>query len=164
MTASKSHATLDTPIGAIHLAASAAGLTHAVYPTRDHGRPSGDGTLEAAAIIAETSRQLREYFAGRRHDFDLPLAPEGTEFQLATWRALQTIPFGETISYADLAARVGRPRAARAVGAANGANPISVIVPCHRVIGKNGTLTGYAGGVDTKQTLLTLEQRAQAAG
>jgi len=161
MTSHASCATLDTPIGAIHLAATREGLTHAVYPTRDHGWPEGDGSAEAAQIVSETARQLRQFFAGERRDFDLPLAPAGAEFQLATWRALRTIPFGETISYAELAARVGRPNAARAVGAANGANPISVIVPCHRVIGKNGTLTGYAGGLTAKGTLLDLEAHAR---
>ncbi len=160
MTAGASCTTLDTPLGEIHLAASAAGLTHAVYPTRDHGRPTGDGSAEAAAIVAEAVRQLNEYFDGERRRFDLPLAPEGTAFQIATWQALQTIPFGETVSYADIADRIGRPTAVRAVGAANGANPISVIVPCHRVIGKNGTLTGYAGGLRAKEVLLALESGA----
>ena len=159
MTPSASHATIDTPIGPIHLAATAAGLTHAVYPTRDHGMPAGDGSPEAARIVAETTCQLNEFFAGERRAFDLPLAPEGTDFQLATWRALRDIPFGATLSYGELAARIGRPSAARAVGAANGANPISVIVPCHRVVGANGKLTGYAGGLEAKHKLLVLEGR-----
>ncbi|MCA8974064.1 MAG: methylated-DNA--[protein]-cysteine S-methyltransferase [Planctomycetes bacterium] len=103
-------------------------------------------------------RQLAEYFAGRRREFELPLAPRGTPFQLEVWAALRTIPFGSTCSYADIAARIGRPNAVRAVGAANGRNPIAIIVPCHRVIGRDGSLTGYAGGLDRKRRLLQHER------
>jgi methylated-DNA-[protein]-cysteine S-methyltransferase len=103
--------------------------------------------------------QLREYFAGKRRTFDLELAPRGTPFQLDVWNALREIEYGDTITYAELARRIGRPAAIRAVGAANGANPIPIIVPCHRVIGSNGKLTGYGGGIDRKQFLLTLEGR-----
>lgn len=102
--------------------------------------------------------QLTEYFAGSRRDFDLPLAPKGTEFQLACWNELQRIAYGDTISYSELARRIARPNAVRAVGAANGANPIPIIIPCHRVIGANGTLTGYGGGLHIKRALLALEQ------
>jgi methylated-DNA-[protein]-cysteine S-methyltransferase len=102
--------------------------------------------------------QVNEYFAGRRRDFDLPLAPRGTAFQLACWNELQRIPYGDTISYSELARRISRPNAVRAVGAANGANPIPIIIPCHRVIGANGTLTGYGGGLHIKRALLALEQ------
>jgi methylated-DNA-[protein]-cysteine S-methyltransferase len=102
-------------------------------------------------------QQLLEYFEGRRKSFDFALAPKGTPFQLAVWRALLEVPYGRTISYADLAQRIGKPSAVRAVGAANGANPIPVIIPCHRVIGSNGTLTGYGGGIERKQWLLALE-------
>jgi len=102
---------------------------------------------------------LRDYFAGTLHAFDLPLAPRGTPFQLAVWNALLEVPWGETISYAELARRVGKPSAVRAVGAANGANPIPVIIPCHRVIGSNGSLTGYGGGIERKQWLLAHEGR-----
>jgi methylated-DNA-[protein]-cysteine S-methyltransferase len=105
--------------------------------------------------------QLNEYFAGHRRDFDLPLAPRGTEFQLAVWNELQRIAYGDTISYSELARRIARPNAVRAVGAANGANPIPIIIPCHRVIGANGTLTGYGGGLHIKRALLALEQRQQ---
>ncbi len=104
-------------------------------------------------------KQLREYFAGKRADFDLPLAPEGTEFQRSVWRNLQDIPYGETISYGELAKRVGNPKASRAVGAANGQNPIPIVIPCHRVIGANGKLTGFGGGLPTKEALLALETR-----
>jgi methylated-DNA-[protein]-cysteine S-methyltransferase len=103
--------------------------------------------------------QLLEYFAGKRQIFDIPLALRGTEFQLAVWNELLRIPYGDTITYAELAQRIGRPSAIRAVGAANGANPIPVIVPCHRVIGSNGTLTGYGGGIQRKQWLLAHEGR-----
>jgi methylated-DNA-[protein]-cysteine S-methyltransferase len=103
--------------------------------------------------------QLNEYFSCKRQTFDLELAPRGTPFQLAVWNALLEIPYGETISYAELARRIGKPAAVRAVGAANGANPIPVIIPCHRVIGSNGTLTGYGGGIERKQWLLVHEGR-----
>ena len=128
------------------------------------------GALESIHFGAERSkgrdeqrcedvvRQLEEYFLGKRRDFDLGLAPRGTAFQLAVWRELQRIPYGATISYAELARRIRRPAAVRAVGAANGANPIPIVIPCHRVIGSDGTLTGYGGGLDKKRALLALEQ------
>lgn len=109
---------------------------------------------------AHVERQLDEYFAGRRTEFDLELAPEGTEFQRAVWKALLTIPYGETRSYAQIASQIGRPAACRAVGAANGRNPIAIVVPCHRVIGSNGELTGFGGGLPMKRQLLELEQHA----
>lgn len=118
--------------------------------------PGPDGTA-ARRILAATRRQLEEYFAGRRTSFDLPLAPQGTSFQLRVWEELRRIPYGQTISYGELARRVGLPRAARAVGAANGANPLPIVVPCHRVIGANGTLTGFGGGIEAKAELLAIE-------
>ncbi|MGH8380646.1 methylated-DNA--[protein]-cysteine S-methyltransferase [Pseudomonas sp.] len=111
----------------------------------------------AYSQLDEVARQLDEYFAGKREVFKVRLAPLGTPFQREVWQALQRIPYGTTCSYSDLAGQIGRPRAVRAVGTANGANPIAIIVPCHRVIGSNGTLTGYAGGVERKQLLLELE-------
>ena len=108
-------------------------------------------------VLVSASAQLGEYFAGQRTTFELPLAPSGTDFQLQVWEALTTIPFGTTAGYVELAARIDRPRASRAVGAANGRNPISIIVPCHRVIGASGALTGYAWGEERKRTLLDLE-------
>ena len=105
--------------------------------------------------------QLQEYFGGTRQVFDVPLAPQGTLFQMEVWRVLRTIPYGETQSYADIAEQIGRPKAVRAVGAANGRNPLSIFVPCHRVIGKNGSLTGYAGGLAQKSVLLEIEQASQ---
>ncbi len=109
-------------------------------------------------ILTQAVTQLGEYFSGQRNEFELPLAATGTAFQNKVWRALMTIPYGETWSYQDLADAIGSPKAVRAVGMANGKNPISVVVPCHRVIGKSGKLTGYAGGVERKQRLLALEQ------
>ena len=108
-------------------------------------------------VLRETHAQLDDYFAGKRRTFDLPLAPRGTEFQCGVWRTLATIPYGETISYAQLATRVGKPSAMRAVGAANGRNPLPIVLPCHRVIGSDGSLTGFGGGLPTKQFLLSLE-------
>jgi methylated-DNA-[protein]-cysteine S-methyltransferase len=112
---------------------------------------------EADGVIADTLQQLDEYFAGTRHEFDLPLAPRGTPFQLAVWNALLAIPYGETKSYAEIARSVGSPKAVRAVGQANGRNPIAIVVPCHRVIGSDQSLTGFGGGIERKQYLLGLE-------
>ncbi|MFY9825209.1 MAG: methylated-DNA--[protein]-cysteine S-methyltransferase [Thermoanaerobaculia bacterium] len=115
--------------------------------------------IEDAGRTAEVRRQLDEYFAGRREEFDLVLAPRGTPFELAVWEELRRIPFGQTRSYADIARTLGKPAATRAVGRANGANPIPIVVPCHRVIGSNGSLTGFGGGIDNKARLLELEGR-----
>ena len=109
--------------------------------------------------MGETIRQLRAYFAGELENFDLPLAPQGTPFQLSVWNRLCEIPYGETISYGELARRLGNPNASRAVGLANGSNPIPIVIPCHRVIGSNGKLTGYGGGLPIKEKLLALERR-----
>ncbi len=114
--------------------------------------------VEERPLLRRAGEELQEYFAGRRRDFDLPLAPRGTEFQRLVWDALRAIPYGETRSYGQIAAAVGRPRACRAVGLANNRNPIAIIVPCHRVVGADGTLTGYAGGLPVKAALLTLEK------
>ncbi|MBJ7354427.1 MAG: methylated-DNA--[protein]-cysteine S-methyltransferase [Thermoleophilaceae bacterium] len=122
-----------------------------------------DGLTHDQRAFAQTIEQLNEYFAGERDAFDLPLRPEGTEFQRAVWRALEAIPYGETRSYGEIAVAVGRPRAARAVGMANNRNPIAVIVPCHRVIGAGGALVGYAGGLERKTWLLAHERDARSA-
>ena len=154
---------MNSPVGRLLLVASSGGLTHVLFLDRPGGpppsslRPIGDDTPAAARILANAKRQLGEYFAGKRRTFDLPLAPAGTAFQMAVWRGLREIPWGETRSYGDIARRIGRPRAVRAVGAANGANPISIVVPCHRVIGHDGRLTGFGGGLPAKRTLLELE-------
>ncbi|WP_110649793.1 methylated-DNA--[protein]-cysteine S-methyltransferase [Salinicola peritrichatus] len=138
----------DVPLGPIEIRASESGLTWLSFTgeTRHPRRPS--------ALTEECSRQLHAYFQGCLSAFDLPLAPRGTAFQCSVWQALREIPYGETRSYRELAAAIGRPQAVRAVGAANGRNPIAIIVPCHRVIGANGKLTGYAGGLPRKQWLL----------
>jgi methylated-DNA-[protein]-cysteine S-methyltransferase len=115
------------------------------------------GLNDRALVVDEAIRQLRAYFAKKLTRFDLPLQPEGTPFQIEVWRELQTIPYGKVISYGELAKRIGKPRASRAVGGANGSNPIPIIIPCHRVIGSNGKLTGYAGGLHIKEALLKLE-------
>lgn len=115
------------------------------------------GWSRGSSLLAEAGRQLEQYFRGQRTRFELPLNPAGTEFQQSVWTALQRIPYGKTVSYSDVAQRIGRPRAVRAVGAANGANPIPIVIPCHRVIGKNGSLTGFAAGLSIKQRLLVLE-------
>jgi methylated-DNA-[protein]-cysteine S-methyltransferase len=146
-------------VGTLLLAARQDGLTHLLFADRNRRdeAPRGDGSAAAATILAAARDQLDEYFAGRRRRFDLRLAPAGTGFRLAVWRQLTRIPYGRTTSYGELAAAIGRPRAVRAVGAANGANPISIIVPCHRVIGRDGSLTGYGGGLAAKRALLALE-------
>jgi len=150
---------VDSPIGSLYLAATDAGLTHLLFVDEMNSEPeSASGGGEADRIVSETEQQLSEYFSGKRREFDIPLSPAGTEFQLAVWQALRTIGFGETLSYGEIARRIERPRAVRAVGAANGANPISIIVPCHRVIGADGSLTGYGGGLHRKKRLLELEQ------
>ena len=117
-----------------------------------------EGAVEDATAFREVRAQLEEYFNGERTTFDLPLAPVGTDFQLQVWAALRAIPYGTTTTYAAIASAIGNPNAVRAVGAANGRNPLSIVVPCHRVIGKDGTLTGYAGGVPNKRRLLELEE------
>lgn len=150
---------IDTPVGPLRLAADDAGLHEIRFCDPDAAPPSpaaGNGS-GGEEVLAETVRQLRAYFAGERRSFDLPLTPTGSEFQLAVWRGLRDIPYGRTESYGELARRIGRPKAIRAVGAANGANPLPIVVPCHRVIGADGSLTGYGGGLERKRTLLALE-------
>ncbi|MCJ8143638.1 methylated-DNA--[protein]-cysteine S-methyltransferase [Ancylobacter sp. A5.8] len=154
-------ATLPSPVGLLTLVAADHGLVAVLWPADDPARVRLPALLEAPdhPVLAEAARQLGEYFAGARTVFDLPLAPRGTEFQRAVWRALDAIAYGETRSYAQIARQVGSPKAFRAVGAANGRNPISIITPCHRAIGSNGTLTGFAGGLEAKRYLLALEAR-----
>ncbi len=157
---------LKTPIGVLRLAASEDGLVAVVFPGEKKKRefPDTRGSDAARAHLGHAVKALEEYFAGKRTDFgDLTLAPKGTDFQLGVWRALQKIPFGATRSYADIARIIGNPNAVRAVGLANGKNPLPVIVPCHRVIGSNGTLTGFGGGLPTKKWLLTHEGVATPA-
>jgi methylated-DNA-[protein]-cysteine S-methyltransferase len=144
--------TIDTPIGDLLLAGDGEALT-----TVEMGGAPRPGWRRDPAALGDAAGQLRAYFAGELRDFDLPLAPHGTPFQREVWAALRDIPYGETITYGELAAAVGRPGSARAVGAANGQNPIAVVIPCHRVIGASGALTGYGGGLPRKRLLLDLE-------
>lgn len=134
------------------------------WPVADHPAPRGVAEASAAALLQQAARELEEYFAGRRRQFTLALDLRGAPFQRRVWQELARIPYGTMISYRSLAAAAGRPRAIRAAGAANGANPLPVVVPCHRVIGSDGSLTGYRGGLAAKHFLLTLEQRAPTDG
>ncbi|MFN3566859.1 MAG: methylated-DNA--[protein]-cysteine S-methyltransferase [Burkholderiaceae bacterium] len=155
---------LATPLGTLTLESDGSHLTGIQFPRRD-GKPHverGWRLDDSSPVLAQARTQLAEYFEGRRTRFDLPLRPQGTAFQQSVWRALLKVPFGRTSTYGALAAAIGRPTAARAVGAAVGANPLAVVVPCHRIIGADGTLTGYAGGLARKVRLLALE-RALAA-
>lgn len=147
---------LDSPLGRLLLVGNDAGL-NLVHMDEQTRLPPQTSWTQAERQLDQACRQLDEYFGGQRRRFDLPLAPRGTAFQQAVWRALLEIPFGETCTYRQQAERIGRPTAIRAVGTANGANPLAVIVPCHRVIGSDGSLTGYAGGLARKALLLELE-------
>ena len=151
--------TVDSPIGRLTLVATDEGLAGILW---ENDRPSRvrlniEAEDERHPVLVQTERQLEEYFAGKRKAFDVKLDLDGTPFQRKVWRALLTIPFGETRSYGEIARQIGNPRAVRAVGAANGKNPVSIIAPCHRVIGSTGKLTGFAGGLDVKARLLALE-------
>ncbi|MGH3319875.1 MAG: methylated-DNA--[protein]-cysteine S-methyltransferase [Streptosporangiaceae bacterium] len=179
----RTHTLVDSPIGPLTLVAGGGALTGLYMDEQRHRPPDGvlgqpDGVLGQpdagpfaetaqppdAALLIEAASQLEAYFTGRLTRFDLPLAPNGTPFQHSVWAALRDIPYGETMTYGKLADRIGRPTASRAVGLANGRNPISVIVPCHRVIGADGTLTGYGGGLERKRYLLALERRSVPDG
>lgn len=152
-----SHSYFDSPIGPLLLTGDTSALT-GLYLAEHVRIATPLGTRDDAAFT-EPVRQLTEYFAGDRQSFELPIAPTGTPFQLRVWQLLRGIGYGERRSYGELAAELGNPNAARAVGLANGRNPISIIVPCHRVIGRSGALTGYAGGITNKQWLLDFETR-----
>jgi methylated-DNA-[protein]-cysteine S-methyltransferase len=167
-TTARRRTVVDSPIGAITLVAEDDALVEVHLP---NGSPPADPDASGSApasdpVLDRASSQLREYFAGERVEFDVPLAPHGTPFQLAAWQALRTIPYGETVSYGEQARRLGDRNLARAVGAANGRNPLPIIVPCHRVVGANGHLTGFGGGIECKAWLLDHEravrQRATA--
>ncbi len=159
---------IQSPVGPLLLRAGREGLTHLLY-WRSPSAPSATGNLDslpratapdlvaARAVLERAQRELQEYFAGTRHGFGVPLHPSGSAFQREVWAVLRTLPCGTFSTYKEVAARVGRPSAVRAVGAANGANPISIIVPCHRVVGTGGRLTGYGGGLDAKRWLLQHE-------
>ncbi|MGE3334858.1 MAG: methylated-DNA--[protein]-cysteine S-methyltransferase [Rhodospirillaceae bacterium] len=150
---------MKSPVGELTLVATEKGLAAILWPKDDPGRVRvKPGVLNGRhPVLRQTVNQLKEYFAGKRKAFDLTLDFDGTDFQKKVWQALLTIPFGETRSYAEIARAIKKPKAVRAVGAANGRNPISIVAPCHRVIGSNGKLTGFAGGLAAKATLLKLE-------
>ena len=150
---------LDTPIGSLLLAGDGTSLTRLGFPGGKMRRRHAAGWVEDASRFSRAIEQLRAYFAGDLRQFDLPLAPAGTEFQRKVWSALRDIPYGATSSYGELAQAVGNGKASRAVGAANGRNPIPVIIPCHRVVGGDGSLAGFGGGLETKRHLLELELR-----
>ena len=157
-----SYTRYESPVGPLLLAGSRAGLNYISFSGGRHAVAVDPAWTEDRSFFDEVIGQLQEYFAGERKTFSLPLIPEGTEFQRAVWSELQNIPYGETISYKGLADRIGKPKAVRAVGAANGANPIPIIIPCHRVIGNDGSLTGFGGGLPLKKRLLELESRQLA--
>lgn len=150
------------PVGTLTLVASDAGLQAVWWPDDMRRREVGSEQPDHPVLV-QARRELDEYFAGVRTTFDVPLDPQGTPFQQAAWEVLRTIPYAATITYAEQARRLGDANKARAVGAANGRNPLSIVVPCHRVIGASGSLTGFAGGVDTKHWLLEFERRRTAA-
>jgi methylated-DNA-[protein]-cysteine S-methyltransferase len=151
---------IDSPVGRLRLIASPDALVGVWF---EHGRDAARGTPTLArghnAVLERTRIQLEEYFTGTRREFDLPLEPRGTEFQRRVWQRLTRIGYGDTTTYGALAAELGNPKGSRAVGLANGSNPIPIVIPCHRVIGADGSLTGYGGGLHRKQALLDLEQR-----
>lgn len=149
----------ESPVGPLLLAGTEAGLKLVSFFASTRSKSVDPDWHEDSAVFTDVVDQLRSYFAGERKTFDLRLVLEGTEFQKKIWTALQDIPYGETVSYKALAERVGSPKAVRAVGAANGANPIPIIIPCHRVIGNDGSLTGFGGGLPLKKRLLELESR-----
>ncbi|WP_431041514.1 methylated-DNA--[protein]-cysteine S-methyltransferase [Streptomyces sp. P1-3] len=157
------HTVIDSPYGPLTLVATD-GVLSGLYMTDQRHRPPQEtfGAPDDTPFTAAT-RQLAAYFAGELTDFDLPLELSGTPFQTRVWQELRTIPYGETVSYGTLADRLGQPTAARAVGLANGRNPIGIIVPCHRVVGADGSLTGYGGGIDRKRELLAFETRTVSA-
>ena len=156
----------QSPIGPLLIAGDAEAIHYILFPKSGKAAKPERGWIESeAGPVAQAVSQLREYFAGKRREFDLPLAVDGTPFQRTVWRALQEIPYGETISYGELAKRVGNPKASRAAGSANGKNRIPIVIPCHRVIAAGGKLGGFGGGLPTKQALLELEgaQRSRSA-
>ncbi|MFT3838734.1 MAG: methylated-DNA--[protein]-cysteine S-methyltransferase [Myxococcaceae bacterium] len=150
--------TMTSPVGPLRLFADDEALVGVYFSKTKDEPPEGAKQVKSHPMLDRAERELREYFAGKRKDFDVPLRPQGTDFQRQVWKQLSRIPFGERISYAELAKRIGNPKAMRAVGSANGCNPIPIIVPCHRVVGADGSLTGFGGGIANKRILLDHEQ------
>jgi methylated-DNA-[protein]-cysteine S-methyltransferase len=167
MTAPRTHVIVDSPIGPLTIVAEGDSIS-ALYMDAQRHAPAPEGLGlpgdPGDEPFATAARQLAAYFAGQLTAFDLPLAPAGTDFQRRVWNGLLAIPYGQTISYGELARRVGNPAASRAVGLANGRNPIAIVVPCHRVIGSDGSMTGYGGGLDRKAFLLALERDTALPG
>ncbi len=165
--ADRTHVTMPSPVGPLTIVAEG-GKIAGLYMDAQRHAPSQDAFGSPAdpadEPFAAAAAQLTAYFAGQLTEFDLPLSPAGTDFQRKVWAGLQAIPYGQTVSYGELARRLGRPAASRAVGLANGRNPIAIVVPCHRVIGADGSMTGYGGGLDRKRFLLALERDARSAG
>jgi methylated-DNA-[protein]-cysteine S-methyltransferase len=157
-----SYTTMKSPIGPLLLAGDERGLRLVHFVTGRRPKSPDRDWIEDKSPFKEVIRQMQSYFEAKLTDFDVPLVLEGTEFQLQVWRNLRKIPYGETISYGQLAKRIGNPDAARAVGLANGSNPIPIIIPCHRVIGSNGSLTGFGGGLPVKKKLLALESKQRS--
>jgi methylated-DNA-[protein]-cysteine S-methyltransferase len=155
---------IESPIGPILLAGNEKGLKHLIFLKDNKKVDIPEGWIKNKDFFREVARQLEAYFSGELKSFNLELAPEGTDFQKSVWRALCEIPYGETRTYKEIAVLIGKPRAYRAVGLANNRNSIAIIIPCHRVIGSNGKLTGYASGLDIKDFLLNLEQNKLPAG
>ncbi len=148
---------VESPVGPLLVAGNGEGLKHIEFPRRGkRARPEPEWE-RSPRELREVTKQLKDYFAGKRTRFDLKLAPGGTEFQRQVWKALRAIPYGKTISYGELAGKIGNPKAVRAAGGANSKNPIPIVIPCHRVIGADGSLTGFGGGLETKVALLALE-------
>ena len=151
------HAIIPSPVGELLLAGTESALKEVRFAAGGMGDAPNPDRRRDCRPLREAARQLGEYFAGKRQRFELPLAPDGTVFQRKVWAALQAIPYGETRSYGDIAEALGKPKAAMAVGGANGSNPLPILIPCHRVIGADGSLTGYGGGLEIKRFLLELE-------
>ncbi len=167
MTTTRYQTTIDSPVGPLTLVATDTGLRAVLWDVdgeSERVRFGGDRATDSPdhPFLVAAAEQLGEYFAGSRQDFDLPLDPVGTDFQRSAWQALRTIPYGQTVSYGEQARRIGHPKAVRAIGAANGRNPISIVVPCHRVVGSDGSLTGFAAGTDIKAWLLDHERHTLA--
>lgn len=156
------HAVVDSDLGPLTVVEQEGALAGLYLPEQRHRPPDERLGSRDDAVLPAVREQLALYFAGQLEDFDVPLTPRGTPFQARVWAALREVPYGTTCTYAELAAAVGRPSAVRAVGAANGRNPVSVVVPCHRVVGSSGALTGYAGGLERKAALLALERAVRA--
>ena len=150
---------LKSPVGSLLLAANDLGLKCIGFPEGKMARKPDPGWKADPSRFGEVIRQLAAYFAGGLKEFDLALAPEGTPFQLRVWQQLRSIPYGTTVSYGEIGRRIGKPSAVRAIGSANGRNPLPIVIPCHRVIGRDGSLTGYGGGLAVKEALLALERK-----